>query len=181
MTRPTYDTTQDATVPARTSLDLEQRIHTLGVLVNAHATSLDTHDASIAALVSGGAPATAALIVGTPSIAVAAQSTTHRDATIQLKDGAGLALAAPALARVWLSDVAGGAPTAAAPAGGLSFTAGIAEVSETANKVVDVISTAAGVITARLTDATGAINTTWFVNVAIGNQIVSAAVNITNA
>lgn len=139
------------------------------------------HAAKIDALVSGGAPATAALIVGTPSITVAAQSATHRDATIQLKDGAGLALAVKGVARVWLSDAAGGAPTASAPAGGLSFTTGTVVGTETANKVVDVISDATGVIVARLTDATGSINTTWYVNVAVGNQVVSAAVNITNA
>jgi hypothetical protein len=50
VTRPHYDTTQDGHSPARTNPDLEQRIASLGVLVNAHATSLDAHDDSIASL-----------------------------------------------------------------------------------------------------------------------------------
>lgn len=142
--------------------------------INDNAAILDTY-------VDSTDPQVAALIVGTPSISVAAQSSTHRDATIQLKDGLATALAAKAVARVWLSDAAGGAPTASAPAGGLSFTTGTVVGTVTANKVVDVISDASGVIVARLTDATGSINTTWYVNVAIGNQVVSSAVNITNA
>ncbi len=142
--------------------------------VNDHASKLDT-------FIAAGDAQVAALIVGTPSITVAAQSSTHRDATIQLKDGSATALAAKAVARVWLSDAAGGAATASAPAGGLSFTTGTVVGTETANKVVDVISDATGVIVARLTDATGSISTTWYVNVAIGNEVVSAAVTITNA
>lgn len=150
-------------------------------LLDAVADAVNDHAADIDALVSGGSPTVAALIAGVPTVTAVGQSGTHSDATIQLKDGADVDLAAAAVARVWLSDVAGGAPTAAAPAGGLSFTNGTTLVSLTANKVADVISTAAGLITARLTDATGAINTTWYVNVAIGNQIASAAINITNA
>lgn len=151
------------------------------VQLDAVVAAVNDHASKIDALVSGGSPSTAALIVGLPSISVAAQASTHRDATIQLKDGAGLALAVKAVGRVWLSDAAGGAATASAPAGGLSFTTGTVVGTETANKVVDVISDATGVIVARLTDATGSINTTWYVNIAIGNQVVSAAVNITNA
>jgi hypothetical protein len=120
------------------------------------------------------------LVAGTPGISVAAQSGTHRDATVQLKDATGTALAAKAVARIWISDAAAGALTASAPAGGVSFTTGTG-LSLTANKMYDVVSDATGVIVVRLTDATSPVNTTWYVNVAIGLCVVSAAVNITNA
>lgn len=119
--------------------------------------------------------------IGTPTITVAVQASTHRDATIQLKDAAGVALAAKARAQVWISDTAAGALTAAAPAGGVTATTGIILISTTANKAFECVSDASGVITVRLTDATGSINTTWYVNVAFGQTIISAAVNITNA
>ncbi len=118
---------------------------------------------------------------GTPTLTVAAQASTHRDTTVQLKDAAGTALAEKALVRVWISDAAAGALTAAVPAGHVSFTTGTTIITVTTDKAYDVVSDATGVIVVRLTDATGSINTTWYVNVAFGSHVVSAAVNITNA
>lgn len=126
------------------------------------------------------AAAVAAAIPGTPSLTVAAQASTHRDVTIQLKDITGTALAAKAQARVWLSDTAGGAPTATAPDGGAVVQTGTQVAAITADKVLDVVSDATGVIVVRLTES-GTGPTTWFVNVAIGNQVASsAAVAIAN-
>jgi hypothetical protein len=136
-------------------------------MVNEHATALDSHDATVP---------------GTPSFTIGAQTSSHRDVTIQLKDASGTALAVKALARVWVSDTAGGGATAAAPAGGTSVQTGTTLVAVTANKVFDIISNASGQIVVRLTDATGSINTNWYVNAASGNLVASsAAVNITNA
>lgn len=116
-----------------------------------------------------------------PTITVAAQSGTHRDASIQLKDALGVALAVKAMATVWISDSAAAAPTASAPAGGVTVQTGVNVASITANKVFQAVSGSDGIIVMRLTDATGSINTTWYVNVAFGGSVVSAAVNITNA
>lgn len=126
------------------------------------------------------AAAVTATIPGTPTLTPAAQVGSARAVSIQLKDIAGTNLAAKAQARVWLSDTAGGAPTASAPDGGVAVTAGTQLAAITADKVLDVVSTAAGVITVELTHE-GA-DTTWFVNVAIGNVVASsAAVLIDNA
>jgi len=120
-----------------------------------------------------------AAIAGVPTITVAAQAGTARAATIQLKDAALANLAAKAGARVWVSDAAAGAPAATAPDGGVAISGGVAIVTVVANKVFDVVSSAAGAIVVTLTDS-GVGPTTWYVNVAIGNHVVSAAVAIAN-
>lgn len=119
------------------------------------------------------ATAVTAKIPGTHTLTPAAQVGTARAVAIQLKDIAGTNVAAKTVARVWLSDAAGGAPTGGAPDGGLAVSVGVSLAVVTAGKVVDVITDANGAVTVTLTHA-GA-DTTWFVNVAVGSSLVSSA------
>lgn len=124
--------------------------------------------------------ALAALIPGAASFSIAAQVGTARDVTIQLRDANLVNLATLALARVWISDAAGGAATGTVPDGGVSIQSGVSLDVITTNKVLDVISTAAGVIVVRITHAAAGTRN-YFVNVAIGNMLASsAAVALTN-
>jgi hypothetical protein len=120
-----------------------------------------------------------AAIPGTPTISVDAQIGTTRTSTVQLKNIAGGDLAAKAHVRVWVSDVAAGAPTATAPNGGTGIGDGVTIATITANKVFDLVSGEAGDFTVALTES-GVGPTTWYVNVAIGAHVASAAVAIAN-
>lgn len=148
---------------SRTHLALDQfalDVKGIATKLAEHDTALDTAEGHAAAS-------------GTPTVALAAQVSTHRDATVQLKDDTGTALAEKAVAMVWLSDAAGGAPTASAPDGGVAVQTGTSIAVVTAGKVLQVMSDAAGAIVVRLTHA-GA-DTTWYVNVAFGAHIASSA------
>lgn len=166
-----------AGVPIATA-DIEDLAVTTGKINDLAVTTGKLND--LAVTVGKIAAAVTATIPGTPTLTPAAQVGSARAVAIQLKDIAGTNLAAKAQARVWLSDTAGGAPTASAPDGGVAVTDGTEIAAITAGKVLDVVSTAAGLITVELTHE-GA-DTTWFVNVAIGNVVASsAAVLIDNA
>lgn len=167
----TNPSTPDASVTERNLLD---RIVTA---VNGHAADIDLgfegvpQDGAVTAAKL--AAAVQAKVPGTNTLTAAAQAATHRDVTIQLKDIAGANVAAKTVARVWLSDAAAGAPTASAPDVGFTVQTGVLLAAITANKVLDVISDATGVIVVRI-DHAGA-DTTWFVNVAVGAALASSA------
>ncbi len=121
------------------------------------------------------AAAVAVKIPSTPTLAVGVEgagAANAIDVTITLKDIAGTTLAAKAMATVWLSDTAGAAPTASAPTGGTSVQTGTLIKAHTAGIMLDVLSSAAGLIVVRLTDSGTA---TFYVNVAIGDVIASSA------
>ncbi len=107
-----------------------------------------------------------ASIFGTPKLTVAAQSSTHIDVTIQLKDAAGAPLKTAAKATIWLSDTAGAVP-GSAPSGAVTFTAGTVLKEVTTKVLHEVVSTAAGLITIRII---GTAATTTYVNVAAGTK-----------
>ncbi len=113
-----------------------------------------------------------ASLPGTPTFTLGAEIGDARIVTIQLKDLNGANLAAKAKATVWVSDTAGGAPSAAAPDGGSAISAGTLLKEHTAEVLLDAISTAAGVIGLTITESTAK---SFFVNVAVGNVVVSSA------
>lgn len=114
----------------------------------------------------------AAATAGQPTIALGAEAAHHIDATIQLKDIAGVNLAAKAKATVWISATAGGVPAAAPPSSPTTFSTGTVLKIVTADVLFEIVSDATGVIVVRVTEAT---LKNFYVNVAIGDQIFSSA------
>ena len=113
-----------------------------------------------------------AQIPGTPTVTTGAEAAHARLVTITLKDLAGVALAAIGKATVWISDAAGGAPSGVAPSGATVINSGTILKAHTANVLYDLLCTALGVITLTVTEATAK---TFYVNVAVGDQVVSLA------
>ncbi|MEY4760318.1 MAG: hypothetical protein RLZZ200_174 [Pseudomonadota bacterium] len=115
------------------------------------------------------------LIFGTPTLTVSAEgdgAANAIDVTIQLKDYAGANLAAKAMVTVWVSDTAGGAPSAVAPTGGTSAVTGVFLKEYTTDVLLDAVSDASGVVKVRLTDVG---TPTFYVNVATGAIVTSSA------
>lgn len=127
------------------------------------------------AKVPAGALATtdSAKVPGTPTISVGSETAHARVATITLKDLAGTTLAAISKALVWLSDTAGVAPSAVAPSGATSITTGAAIKEVTTKVVFEAVSNTSGVIGITITEASAK---TYYVNVAYGGVVASAAV-----
>lgn len=113
-----------------------------------------------------------ASLPGTPTFTLGAEIANARIVTIQLKDLNNANLAAKAMATVWVSDTAGGAPSAVAPDGGSAVTTGTLLKEHTAEVLLAAISTAAGVIGLTITESTAK---SFFVNVAVGNVVTSSA------
>lgn len=110
--------------------------------------------------------------LGVPTFTAAAEASNAIVVTIQLKDVGGVALAAKARATVWVSDTAGGVPSATAPNAATSFTTGTL-LKETTTKVLwDVVSDATGVLVLSIGE-TGAKS--FYVNVAMGGVVASSA------
>lgn len=115
-------------------------------------------------------------VLGTPTFVVGAPAGNIITVTVTLKDVNGTALAACAHARVWISDTGGtpfAAPSAVAPSVGMSVTTGLQIAAITLNKVLDVLSTAAGVFAIAVEEA-GVKN--YYLNVAVGAVVASSAV-----
>jgi hypothetical protein len=153
--------------------DMTGALYVAGAVSSIPASGVVTADiADLAVTAAKMAAAVTTKIMGTPTLAVGAESANHIDVTITLKDVGGTTLAAVAPATVWVSDTAGAAPSAAAPDGGTTVQTGTQLKAVTAGVLLDVLSSSGGVIVVRLTESTAK---TFFVNVAVGGIIASSA------
>jgi hypothetical protein len=109
-----------------------------------------------------------------PNITVGAKSGTTIPVSVQFRDFANNNLGQRMAARMWLSDAQNAAPTATAPDGGWSATAGYKVVDVTANIVGEFASDGTGLSTISITQSTAR---TWYLHVAVGNRVyVSGAI-----
>jgi hypothetical protein len=160
-------------MPNHVYSDLTPYLYAAGAVSSIPASGVVTADIAANAVTAAKmATAVTTKIMGTPTLAVGAESANHIDVTVTLKDIAGTTLAAVAPATVWVSDTAGAAPSATAPDGGTSVQTGTQLKAVTAGVLLDVLSSSAGVIVVRLTESTAK---TYFVNVAVGGLIASSA------
>ena len=139
---------------------------------NAAASSATAAASSATAAASSATTAAAnvAAIPGVPTFVVAAQSSTHIDVTITLKDASGAALGTAAEATVWLSDTAGAVP-GTPPSGAVTVQTGALLKEDTAKILFRIVSNTSGVIVVRII---GTAAVTCFVNAAIGTKSASS-------
>lgn len=166
----TWVVTSDATVVGTDNIVFAQQVTSVGA---GSVTSTELADGAVT--VAKLAAATGAKIFGAPTLAVGVEgagAANAIDVTITLKDILGTALAAKAMATIWISDTAGAAPSGSAPNGGTTVQTGTLLKAVTAGVLLDIVSDASGVIVVRLTDSG---TPTFFVNVAVGDVIASSA------
>jgi hypothetical protein len=106
---------------------------------------------------------------------VAAENANVVECAITLKNSAGAAVGEKVGVQVWLSDTAGAAPTATAPSVGTVVTVGQTTKVVTTGTVLELVSTAAGLITLTA-EHSGAKTGYWNVRLPNG-KIKSSAVN----
>lgn len=127
-------------------------------VVNAVAAQVDTNDVKT---------------FGTPTFSVAAEAANAIAVTITLRDAAGVALAAKAMATVWISDSALGVVSATPPDGTVSFTTGTLLKEDTTKVLHRVVSSAAGVLVLSVGESTAK---SFHVCVAVGNVTASQVI-----
>lgn len=115
--------------------------------------------------------AAASLIQGTPAFTVGAEASNVINIAVQLKDAAGVALAAKHRVYAWLSDTAGAALSGTPPSGTVVIgTNGVLVSSPTAKTELSIITDASGRFDLNITEA-GVKS--YFLNVEYAGKVTS--------